>query len=145
VTSCHFRVTLGPFRATLASWRKTLGLLGPPETATRATWHTTVFQNLQSVELHHKMSWVMSWAFQGQHPSGKGTTPLGTGLLRYLCWNVLLFSDVKPLIYLCPLLRSQHPSDGLSAPWRSELIISPCVSIHWVWSCTSTDTPSMGS
>ena len=31
---------------------------------------------------------------------------------------------------LYPLLGSQHPSDGLSAPWRSELIMSPCVPIH---------------
>jgi hypothetical protein len=41
MTSCPFRVTLGPFRATLASWSKTLGLLGPQDPATRATWHTT--------------------------------------------------------------------------------------------------------
>jgi hypothetical protein len=38
VTSCPFRVTLGPFWATLASWSKTLGLLGPQDPA---TWHTT--------------------------------------------------------------------------------------------------------
>jgi hypothetical protein len=39
--SCPFRMTLGPFRATLASWSKTLGLLGPQDPAKRATWHTT--------------------------------------------------------------------------------------------------------
>jgi hypothetical protein len=39
--ACTFRVTLGPFRAMLASWRKMLGLLGPQDPATRATWHTT--------------------------------------------------------------------------------------------------------
>jgi hypothetical protein len=41
VTSCPFRVMLGPFWAMLASWSKTLGLLGPQEPATCATWHTT--------------------------------------------------------------------------------------------------------
>jgi hypothetical protein len=66
-------------------------------------------------------------AFQGQHPGGKGTTPLGTGLLSCLWWNVLLFPGANPLTCLCPLLGSQHPSGGLSTPWRSELIISPCV------------------
>jgi hypothetical protein len=43
---------------------------------------------------------------------------------------------------LCPLMGSQHPSDGLFTPWRSELIISPCVPVQMVlvrraWSCTS--------
>jgi hypothetical protein len=54
MTSCHFRVTLGPFRETLASWGKTLGLLGPQKPATHATWHTTASQNLQK-------HWMMSW------------------------------------------------------------------------------------
>ena len=79
------------------------------------------------------MSWVsqvMSWAFQGLHQSGKGTTPLGMDLPSCLWWNVLLFSGAKPLICLFPLLGSQHPSYGISAPWRSELIISPCVHVH---------------
>ena len=44
--SCPFRVTLALSRATLASWSKTLGLLGPPEQATRATTTTTASQNL---------------------------------------------------------------------------------------------------
>jgi hypothetical protein len=39
--SCPFRVTLGFLRATLASKRKTFGLLGPLDPATHATWHTT--------------------------------------------------------------------------------------------------------
>jgi hypothetical protein len=39
---------------------------------------------------------------------------------------------------------------GSSAPWRFELIISPCVPVQMVpvcrvWSCTSKATPSMGS
>ena len=74
---------------------------------------------------------VTSWAFQGQRPSGEGTTPLGKAPLGFLWWNVLLFSGAKPLICLCPLLGSHQPSSGLSAPWRSELIIFPCVPIQY--------------
>jgi hypothetical protein len=73
----------------------------------------------------------MLWAFQGQRPSGKGTTPLGTGLLSCLWWNVLLFPGANPLSCLCSLLGSQHPFGGLLASWRSKLIISPCVPIQY--------------
>jgi hypothetical protein len=69
----------------------------------------------------------MSWAFQGQRPSGKATTPLGKALPGCLCGT----SSQTPLTYLCPLLGSQHPSGGLSAPWRFELIISPCVPVQY--------------
>jgi hypothetical protein len=72
-----------------------------------------------------------SMAFQGQHPGGKGTTPLSTGLLSCLWCNIPLFLSVNPLTYLYPLLGSQHPSGGLLAPWRFELIISPCVPIQY--------------
>ena len=41
MTPFHFRVTLGPFWATLASWSKMLGLLRPQDPSTLATWHTT--------------------------------------------------------------------------------------------------------
>jgi hypothetical protein len=41
----------------------------------------------------------------------------------------------NPLICLCPWLGSQHPSGGLLALWRSELIISPYVPFQWVWPC----------
>jgi hypothetical protein len=54
--SFHFRVTLGPFMTTLASWRKMLGLLGPQELATCVTWHITTSQNL------HK-HWMTSWVY----------------------------------------------------------------------------------
>jgi hypothetical protein len=70
-------------------------------------------------------------AFQGQRLGGKGTTPLGTGLLSDLWCNVLLFPSANFLACLCPLLGSQHPSGGLSAPWRSELIVNPCVPIQY--------------
>jgi hypothetical protein len=100
-----------------------LGLLEPSDRATCATWHITASQNL------HKR-WMTSWAFQGLRHGGKGTTPLGTGLPSCLWWNVLFLSKANPLICLCPLLGSQNPSDGLSAPWRSKLIISPCLPVH---------------
>jgi hypothetical protein len=86
------------------------------------------------------VTWVISLAFQGLHHGGKGTTPLGPGLPGCPWWNVLLSLRCNPLICLCSLLGSRHPSSGLLAPWRSELIISPCVPIHlgtchWVWTC----------
>jgi hypothetical protein len=43
----------------------------------------------------------------------------------------LLFSAANPLICLCPLLGSQHSSDGFPTPWRFELIISPCVPVQY--------------
>ena len=43
-TSCPFRVTLALFRANVASWSKTLALLGPLEAATRANHATTASQ-----------------------------------------------------------------------------------------------------
>jgi hypothetical protein len=73
---------------------------------------------------------VTSWAFQGQRPSGKGTTPLGKALSGYLCGTSSSSPVQTPLTCLCPLSGSQHPSGGLSAPWRSELIISPCIPVH---------------
>jgi hypothetical protein len=77
------------------------------------------------------MSWVTSWAFQGQRPSGKGTTPLGKALPGCLCGTSSSSPVQTPLTCLYPLLGSQHPSGGLSAPWRSELIISPCVPVQY--------------
>jgi hypothetical protein len=137
VTSCPFRVTLGLFRATLASRRKTSGLL-------RRLWikpHMPLRTQLPpKCPKCWVMSWVtlvISWAFQGLHHNEKGKTPLGPGLLGCLWWNVLLFLWCKPLICLYPRLGSQHPSSGLLALWRSELIISPCV--------TTTSMHSMGS
>jgi hypothetical protein len=72
----------------------------------------------------------MSWALQGQCPSGKGTTPLGKALSGFLCGTSSSSSVQTPMSCISPLLGSQHPSGGLSAPWRSELIISPCVPVQ---------------
>jgi hypothetical protein len=102
VTSCPFRVTLGLFRAMLASRSKTLGLLRPLDQTTRATWHTTaskVSKMLGDVKGH--MGDIMG--LQGLHHSEKGKTPLGPGLPGCLWWNVLLSLWCKPLICLCPL------------------------------------------
>jgi hypothetical protein len=136
VTSCPFRVTLGLLRATLASRRKTLGLLGPLDHTTCATWHTTSSKVSKTLGTSW-VTWVTSWAFQGLHHSEKGKTHLGLGLSGCLWWNVLLSLRCKPLICLCPWLGSQHLSGGLLALWRSELIISPCVPVRRVWPCNN--------
>jgi hypothetical protein len=68
---------------------------------------------------------------------GKGKTPLGPSLPSCLWWNVLLSLRCKPLVYACPWLGSQHPSGGILALWRSELIISPYVPVCRVWSCNN--------
>jgi hypothetical protein len=72
-----------------------------------------------------------------------------------LCQNALMrasfFFFVQGLVTTMSCLC--HPSNhlmGSSAPWRSELIISPCapdplVPVRRAWSCTSKTTPSMGS
>ena len=72
-----------------------------------------------------------------------------------------LSSARVPLVERPPLLRCKAPGPslsclcphhlmGCSAPWRSKLIISPCVPVQMVpvrraWYCTSKATPSMGS
>jgi hypothetical protein len=135
MTSCPFRVTLGLLRATLASRSKTLGLLGPLDPATHVPLGTQLPPKCPKRWVTSWVTWVTSWAFQGLHHGEKGKTPLGPGLPGCPWWNVLLSLQCKPLIYLCPWLGSQHPSGGILALWRSELIISPCVPVHWVWPC----------
>jgi hypothetical protein len=140
MTSCPFRVTLGPFRATLASWGKTLCLLGPQEHATRATLaHNCLPKPPQALD--DVMS-VLGDVMGLPRPTSwwKGHNLPGYGFAKMLMVERPPFLLCNPLICLCPLLGSQHPSGGLSTPWRSELIISPCVPVHlgtchWVWSC----------
>ena len=129
MTSCPFRVTLGPFRATLASWSKLLGLLGPQDPATCATWHTTASKASKMLGDVMGLPRPTSW--------WKGKYSLGLGLLGCPWWNALLSLWWKPLIYLCPCLGSQHPSCGILSLWRSEIIISPYVPICRAWSCNN--------
>jgi hypothetical protein len=90
--------------------------------------------NLDDVKGQHDdvrgLQGPMSW-WKGKTP------PLGLGLPECLWGNVLLSSWCHPLVSLCPWLGSQHPSGGISAPWRSELIISPYVPVHRAWSCNN--------
>ena len=56
----------------------------------------------------------------------------------------------QALSCLCPWWGPSNHLMGFLAPWRSELIISPCVPVQLVpvrraWSCTSKTSPSMGS
>jgi hypothetical protein len=74
---------------------------------------------------------------QGPTSWWEGKTPLGPGLPKCLWWNVLPFLWCKPLVSLCPWLGSQHPSGGILALWRSELIISPYVPVRRAWSCNN--------
>jgi hypothetical protein len=79
----------------------------------------------------------MSWAFQGLRPGGKGTTPLGTRSAKLPLVERPPLSPVQSSDLSLPPVGSQHPSSGILAPWRSELIISPCVPhgpVHRVWS-----------
>jgi hypothetical protein len=68
----------------------------------------------------------MSWAFQGQRSYGEGLTPLGIGVLSWLWWIVLLFPGKNAL----PCSSLGIHLVGSLAPWRSKLIISPCVPIQ---------------
>jgi hypothetical protein len=76
-------------------------------------------------------------SLQGPTSWWEGKNPLGLGLPICLCWNILLSLYCKPLVYVCPLLGFQHPSSGILALWRSELIISPYVPVRWVWPCSN--------
>jgi hypothetical protein len=127
VTSFPFRVTLGLFWATLASWRKTLGLLGPQDLATRATWHTTASKTSNTLGDVMGLPRPTSWC-KGHNPPR--SRPARLPLVKHPPLSVC-----NPLICLCPWPGSQHPSGGLLALWRSELIISPYVPIHRVWLC----------
>jgi hypothetical protein len=75
VISCPSRVTLGLSGETLASRSKTLGLPRPLDQATCATWHTTA--SIVSIKrwVTSRVTEVTSWAFQGQHHSGRERPP----------------------------------------------------------------------
>jgi hypothetical protein len=75
--------------------------------------------------------WVTSCPSKANVPSAVGDSPWAE-----LCQSVLggtsFFLPVQKLITTLSFLC--HPSNhlmGSSAPWRSELIISPCVLVHW--------------
>jgi hypothetical protein len=74
---------------------------------------------------------VTSWAFQGQRSSGEGTTSLGKALPGCLCGTSSSSLVQTPLSRLCPCWGLNIHLVGSSSPWRSELIISPCVPIQF--------------
>ena len=115
-TSCPFRVMLALSRENVASWSKTLALLGPLKAPTRAKHAITASQNSHIIAWHHKRSWVMSWAFQGQHSYGEGSSPLDKTLPRCLSGTSSSSSMQTSMSCLYPLSRSQHPSSGLFSP-----------------------------
>jgi hypothetical protein len=149
VTSCPFRVTLGPFWATLASWSKTLGLLGPQDPATHATWHTTASKTSKMLgDVMGDLGDVMglprptSW-WKGHNPPR--SKPARLSLVKRPPLSLVQSSDLS------------LPLAGVSASiwWdfspmevrTNHLPICTCPSGTYP-SCgpaTSTNTPSMGS
>jgi hypothetical protein len=68
----------------------------------------------------------------GQRPICKGLIPIGLGLCQNVLMRASFFFSVQGLVTTLSCLC--HPSNhlmGSSAPWRSELIISPCAPILW--------------
>jgi hypothetical protein len=137
VTSCPSRVTLGLPGETLASRSKTLGLPRPLDQATCATWHRIASKVSIKRWVTSRVTEVMSWAFQGLHHRGRARPPWVQAYQVVSGGASSSLSGAKPLIRVCPWLGSQHPSSGLLALWRSELIISPCVPVRRVWPCNN--------
>jgi hypothetical protein len=121
MTSCPFRVTLGLFRATLASWGKNVRHSWASGTCHLA--HNCLPKPPKALD---DVMGVLGDVTVLPRPtsSWKGHNPLGMGLPSCLWWNILLFLRCNPLICLCPLSGFQRPSGGLLAPWRFKLIIS---------------------
>jgi hypothetical protein len=126
--------TSAPIRETLAlsgqnhhPVSQTLAPLGPLQPATRAkqAQHTATAPEIV------QLSWVAS------NPSRstshlQGADPHGSNLCQNVLMRASFFFFVQGLVTTLSCLC--HPSNhlmGSSAPWRSELIISPCAPILW--------------
>jgi hypothetical protein len=124
-----------PLRETLALFgqdqhpiSKTLALLGLLQAATRAKWskHTATSSRKRPAcpgwrPVHQKPSSHLQWVIPPRSGSAK---------VSWVRTSFFFFMQglISTLSCLC------HPSNhlmGSSAPWRSELIISPCVLVHW--------------
>jgi hypothetical protein len=69
---------------------------------------------------------------QDHRPICKGLIPMGQISAKDVLMRVSFFLSMQGLVITLSCLC--HPSNhlmGSSAPWRSELIISPCASILW--------------
>jgi len=67
----------------------------------------------------------------------KRKIPLGLGLLECLQGKHPFFFLVQLSNVFFPLARVTTSICGILAPWRSQLIIPPCVPIHWEKSCNN--------
>jgi hypothetical protein len=144
------RETLGLFGARAASRSQTLALFGLFQTATCANnplhlpyAHDDITSLLVTSLGHLGPTFHCKWV----NPPRSGSTkvPLMERPLLLRCK-----SSIKHCPVSAPLTGLSNHLMGSSAPWRSELIISPCVPVQMVpvrqaWSCTSKTSPSMGS
>jgi hypothetical protein len=118
------RETLALFLACPASKSQTLALLGLLQDVTRASnasnYHTLKVTSRSPVTIKSK-TFHLKWVI----PPRLGSTKVS--------WvERPSFLHVQRLILSLSCLC--HPNNHLmdsSAPWRSELIISPCVPVHW--------------
>ena len=111
----------------------------PYQTATLSRWRQWL---LGDVLGHQREMFHLKWV-----------NPLGLGLAKVSRMEHPSSSQMQKLNQalscLCPWWGPNNHLMGSSAPWRSELIISPCVPVqmvpvHRAWSCTSKTSPSMG-
>ena len=106
---------------------QTLALLGLLQAATHAKWP----QHTATRSRKHLAFPGDVLSIKGKCSICSGWFPLGRALPKCPGWNVLLSS--RAMVHHSVVL-SLPPSNhlmGSSAPWRSELIISPCVPVHW--------------
>jgi hypothetical protein len=102
-----------------------LGLLQPAMCAKQAQHTATCSRNRPACP---------GWRpiHQGQRPICKGLIPIGQISAKNVLMRASFFFFVQGLVTTLSCLC--HPSNhlmGSSAPWRSELIISPCAPILW--------------
>jgi hypothetical protein len=119
---------VGPFRAQKPSNKQNVALPGAPATCHTCQTSPTWLPRALEVVQHH---W---W-----RPVHHGPRPICQGLIptsHNLCHNVLMRASLFPSVHglVTHLSCFCHPNVhlmGSSAPWRSELIISPCAPILW--------------
>jgi hypothetical protein len=119
---------IGPFWARSASKKQNVGPPGAP-----ATYHTCqiIPAHCHMLQKTSNLPWVASYPSKTIISSAVGDPPRsGSAKASWVRTSFFLFMQglFTTLSCLC------HPNNhlmGSSAPWRSELIISPCVPVHW--------------
>jgi len=119
---------VGPFWASSASRKQNVGPSRAPASFHMCQMIPTHCHMLQKTSsclrwrpVHQNQSSHLQWVIPPMSGSAK-VSLVRTSFLFLVQWLITTLS------YLC------HPNNhmmGSSAPWRSELIISPCVPIHW--------------